>query len=159
MGSHPKPNERREARLLRRRHGMPVKQIAARIGVSVSSVSLWVRDIQLGESQRQRNLRRASALRGAGWRETCRAKRAAYQEEGRTGAREGNPLHEAGCMLYWAEGAKDRNALELANSDVHLVRFFCRFLRNSFDVGAADFRIRLNVYTNNGLTIDEIEDH
>ena len=65
----------------------------------------------------------------------------------------------AGCMLYWAEGAKERNVVKFANSDAAMVRFFVRFLKESFDVPSADFRLRLNVYTNNGLTVREIEDH
>jgi hypothetical protein len=60
-------------------------------------------------------------------------------------------------MLYWAEGGKRRNAVKLVNSDVHLVRFFCRFLREGFKVPAESFRVSLNVYTNNGLTVEEIE--
>jgi hypothetical protein len=62
-------------------------------------------------------------------------------------------------MLYWAEGSKERNAALLANSDVHLVRFFCTFLRTCFPVRAEDLRIRLNVYTGNGLSIQDIERH
>jgi len=80
-----------------------------------------------------------------------------YQREGRERARGRDPLHMAGCMLYWAEGSKERNAALLANSDVHLVRFFCGFLRTCFAVGAQDFRVRLNVYTGNGISIEEIE--
>ena len=65
----------------------------------------------------------------------------------------------AGCMLYWAEGAKARNTLTFANSDAHMLRFFATFLRQTMGVPASDFRIRLNVYTNNGLSVKEIEDH
>lgn len=64
----------------------------------------------------------------------------------------------AGCMLYWAEGAKDRNVVKFANSDVAMVRFFVRFLKQCFGVRSSDFRLRLNVYTNNGLSLREIED-
>jgi hypothetical protein len=60
-------------------------------------------------------------------------------------------------VLDWAERAKSRNQLRLVNSDVELVRFFVRFLKESMGVRAADFNMRLNVYTNNGRSIDEIE--
>jgi len=65
----------------------------------------------------------------------------------------------AGCMLYWAEGSKQRNTLTFANSDVEMVRFFLTFLRDSFGVLPADCRVRLNVYTNCGLPLHEIERH
>lgn len=62
-------------------------------------------------------------------------------------------------MLYWAEGAKARNVLKFANSDSGMVRFFCRFLRQSLGVTTDRLAIRLNVYTGNGLTVREIEEH
>jgi hypothetical protein len=51
-----------------------------------------------------------------------------YQEEGRAKAREGDPLRLAGCMLYWAEGRKHKNALALINSDPDMLMFYLRFL-------------------------------
>ncbi len=62
-------------------------------------------------------------------------------------------------MLYWAEGAKDKNCVGFCNSDVHMVRFFARFLRKCFDLGPGDFSMSLNVYLGNGLELKEIEDH
>jgi hypothetical protein len=83
----------------------------------------------------------------------------AYQQEGRERARRGDPIHMAGCMLYWAEGSKQRNRLTFANSDVEMVRFFSRFLMECLGVAPTDCRVRLNVYTNNGLPLKEIERH
>jgi transposase-like protein len=154
-----KPEEKREARRLRRRTGMPVRQIAVRLGVSQSSVSVWVRDIEITPAQLTRNWRQAGAIRGAEWAETNRERRRAYQREGRKRAAGGERLHEAGCMLYWAEGGKDRNVMTFCNSDVNMVRFMRHFLTECFGVEPEQFILRLNVYTNNGLTVTEIEDH
>jgi len=65
----------------------------------------------------------------------------------------------AGCLLYWAEGSKDRNTMHFANSDINLVRFFCQFLRESLGVRPEEITVRLNVYTGNGLSVRAIEDH
>lgn len=65
----------------------------------------------------------------------------------------------AGCLLYWAEGSKGRNTVHFANSDVNMVKFFCHFLRESLGVRSEDLTLRLNVYTGNGLSLREIEDH
>ncbi len=62
-------------------------------------------------------------------------------------------------MLYWAEGSKERNVVIFCNSDVNMVAFFSRFLRESFGVAPKKIALRLNVYTNNGLSIEEIEHH
>ena len=161
-----KPLELARARRLRS-EGMSLKKIAVEVGVSPSSVLLWTRDIHLTPEQASANLRQpggpwdrqriraASAARST----VCRARRAEYQQEGRLRARAGDPLHQAGCMLYWAEGSKDRNVVKLTNSDARLMRFFCRFLTCSLRIDPAALRVSINVYTNNGLTIGEIEDH
>ena len=60
-------------------------------------------------------------------------------------------------MLYWAEGAKTRNTVKFVNSDPHMLRLFLRFLRKCLGVDAQRFRISLNVYTGNGLSVLEIE--
>src|SRR4051794_1234173 len=119
MGTHPKPIERKQARALRKR-GMPMKEIAGRLGVSPSSVSLWTRDIQLSPEQTERNLREAGRRRGVAWQELNRSRRLTYQLEGRERARQSEPQHQAGCMLYWAEGSKERNSVVFANSDVNM---------------------------------------
>lgn len=152
-----KPREQREARRLRLVHGLPIKQIAARLGVSPASAHAWTRDIEISEQQRVRNLRAGREQFAHRWVEINRDKRRSYQEEGRTIARRGESLHEAGCMLYWAEGSKDRGVVTFANSDRAMLAFFWRFLTEYFDVDPQRVRLRLNVYLNNGLSLGEIE--
>jgi hypothetical protein len=159
-----KPMERARARELRT-EGLPYRKIASALGVSVGSAYLWTNDIELTPEQIERNLhgptgplnpdrvRRAAAS----WSRRCRLKRLGYQEEGRERARQGDPLHLAGCMLYWAEGAKARNCAKLTNSDPNMVRFFRRFLTASLGVPIEKISMTLNVYTTNGMTIEEIE--
>lgn len=60
-------------------------------------------------------------------------------------------------MLYWAEGAKGRNAVKFVNSDAQMVRFFRRFLTDALGVSLDKISMALNVYTTNDLTIVEIE--
>jgi hypothetical protein len=42
---------------------------------------------------------------------------------------------------------------------VDLVTFFCRSLRERLGVRPEDLAVRLNVYTSNGLSLRQIEDH
>jgi len=62
-----------------------------------------------------------------------------------------------GCMLYWAEGAKSRNSLKLANSDPNMLAFFTRFLKECFGVSPDDFVARVNCYTTPELSADDVE--
>jgi predicted transcriptional regulator len=145
-----KTAERIEARRLRR-EGISIKNIARRVGVSQSSVSIWVRDIELTPEQHQRlnernRLHYRQVLAHAVLAERHRERRRAAQMEGRRQARAGDPFHAAGCMLYWAEGSKTRNAVKITNSDPEVLRFFVRFVRAYFDVTDEMFRVTCNLF-------------
>lgn len=85
--------------------------------------------------------------------------RSEFQREGRTRARSGDLLHQAGCLLYWAEGSKGRNAVKFSNSDARMAQLFRRFLTESLAIEPLAIRVSLNVYTTNDLSIDQIEKH
>jgi hypothetical protein len=146
---------------------MPIKRIAGRVSVSPGTVHAWTRDIELTPEQRRRNQfgprgpqnPEHVAARAATWRKTNQNRRLCAQLEGRIRAHEVEALHLAGCMLYWAEGAKARNTLNFANSDLNMVKLFCRFLRECLDVPGERITLRLNVYTGNGISLREIENH
>jgi transposase-like protein len=157
-----KTEERKRARELRREEGLPIKEIARRVGVSVSSVSVWVRDIELSPEQhaelRAKNPAHNQLLSGRGVASANRrAERIAYQTRGREVARTGDMLHMAGCMLYWAEGGKARNQLRFTNSDPEMIRFFVRFLRECFGIGPHDIRITCNLFADHVSREREIE--
>jgi hypothetical protein len=153
-----------QARALRNQ-GMPYKRIAALLGVSPSSAFNWTHDIELTPAQQEANLRGPTgplnpervARAAASWAARCRERRRICQDEGRATAREGSPLHQAGCLLYWAEGAKGRNSIGFSNSDPYMVRLFRRFLTECLGIDPRSIRLSINVYTNNGMTIEEIE--
>ena len=157
-----KAEERQLARVLRRYDGLSIKEIAGHLGVSVSSVSLWVRDIALTPEQREvlerRNPIRNGQLRGSASNAArCRAVRLEAQAHGRARARHADPLHAEGCMLYWAEGAKARNQVMLANADPDLLLVFVRFLRCCYGVEKDRIALSVNCFVDNGLTVREIE--
>jgi transposase-like protein len=158
-----KPDKREEARRLRREEGLPITEICRRLGVSKSSVSLWVRDIELTEEQKaelhKNHYAYHAQLRGGHSNaKKFRALREQYQQEGRLKARERDPLHIAGCMLYWGEGAKNRNVLNLGNSDTDLIQFYVRFLRQSLQINEIDIVLRIYCYLGNGIAQQDIED-
>jgi len=148
---------REKARQLRR-EGHSLGDIAAQVGVVKSTVSYWVRDIELDDSQilaldEAKRARLRAQNRGAkANRDKFRAMRTAYQQAGRLRARENpTPLHLMGCMLYWAEGAKGRTEVAFVNSDPVMVLIFCRFLKEELSI--PDERIVLQV-TSHSLDIE-----
>ena len=148
---------------MRRVEGAPIKEIARRLQVSTSSVSHWVRDIALSDEQhaalRLLNPAYNPELRGHNRRaETAREVRRAWQEQGRRDARECDALHQAGCMLFWAEGSKSRGSVKVANADVELLKLFIRFLEASYEVPRHRLTICCQVHLGNGLSLEEIDE-
>jgi transposase len=122
-----------------REQGLGYNQIAAELGVSKSSVSLWVRDLPRPErlSYEECCRRVAEGVRRY-WaaerpvreaqREATRA--AAAAEVGKLTQRE---LLAVGAIAYWCEGAKNKpyhrhDRVTFMNSDPRLITLFLRFL-------------------------------
>jgi len=157
-----KKAEREEARRLRREKGLSINKIAEIVGVSKNSVSRWVRDIPLTDNQRHQLIENSKSYgaqhQGSKANKIKHRKiREGYQQIGREKAREGDPLHLAGCMLYWAEGSKSRNECRFTNSDPNMMIAYINFLRNSLHIKDSQLQFRITTYLGNGLTIEEIE--
>jgi hypothetical protein len=144
-----------------RRCGASLATIQRALGVAKSTVSLWVRDIPLDEEHRRALEAANPALNGRevgqrAWSRACRDERHRAQQHGRVFARRGDALHCAGCMLFWGEGSKERNGVIFTNTDVDMLRFFLRFLTESYGVRKDVIRLRINCHLGNGLTVGEI---
>jgi transcriptional regulator with XRE-family HTH domain len=133
-----KDDLRAKARDLREQ-GLDYKQIAKELGVSKSSVSLWVRDMPRPARLSYEECRQRSAegvrqywaterpIREAERRADCAA--AAAQ----IGALNDREILIAGAIAYWCEGTKNKpyrrdDRVTFMNSDPALVTFFLRFL-------------------------------
>jgi hypothetical protein len=150
MGYRGKTVERRQARQLRRT-GLPLGEIAARLGVSKSSVSLWVRDVEFsGPIVRPARGRRRdpNALQRRKQGEIERLLEEGRVRIGRLSERE---FLVAGAALYAGEGAKRDGSVLFANSDPRMVAFFCSWLRRFFEVDESRLRVRL--YLHQGLDL------
>jgi transposase len=133
-----KDEQRGKARALRA-GGATYDEIAAELGVSKGSVSLWVRDMPRRgklsyEEFRQRNADGVSRY----WQAESARREALRQQISATGADEIGVLSDrevliAGAIAYWCEGSKSKphrreDRVTFINSDPRLVTFFLRFL-------------------------------
>jgi transcriptional regulator with XRE-family HTH domain len=134
--------------------GLDYEEIAAELGVSKSSVSLWVRDLPRppGLSYEECRKRAAEGIRKY-W-ETERPAREAEREAARAAAAaqigqlSDRELLIAGAIAYWCEGAKNKpyrrsDRVAFMNSDPSLIRFFLRFLSAA---GIASDQLIFRVY-------------
>lgn len=150
-----KDHLREPARELRRQ-GKTYDEIVTELGVSRSSVSLWVRDIPPPQACHPSWTPEARAKREVRTQRRRRAKieaRKAHREDPLTelfplGARE---ALITGAIAYWCEGAKWKEWMPAApgvtfiNSDPGLVRLFLRFL-DVVPVQFGDLRYRLSIH-------------
>ncbi len=146
MGYRGKVAEQERARELRAR-AWTLAEIAAELGVSRSSVSVWVRDVVFEPKPRQRPLfRNPSSLH--------LAKLAEIEEmdvwgRDQIGSLSGAAFLAAGVALYAGEGAKTDHSVNFANTDPAMIAFFCAWLRQYFAIDES--RLRLSVYLHEGL--------
>ena len=158
MGYRGKVAEQEQARVLRAQ-AWTLNEIAAELGVSKSSVSLWVRDVRFDEATRAA---RAGANRNRGGRGRApnvlrqrrlgEIERLAREGRERIGDLSDRDLLIAGTALYAGEGAKTDGAVAFANSDPRMVRLFCCWLRRFFDID--EERLRLYLYLHEGLDLE-----
>ena len=141
-----------EARRLRG-EGLSYDQIAKRLGVSKSSVSLWVRDLPRPPhlSPEESRKRSAEGVRRYWKREY------AHRDELRAAV--GRQIGEltdretliAGAIAYWCEGSKTKPwrtagaKVTFINSDPGLIRFFLHFL-DVAGIDRADLIFRVHIH-------------
>lgn len=152
MGNRGKIKEQERARALRAQN-RTLADIAQTLGVSKSSVSLWVRDVPFTPSRRRYgSQRRRQPLRERKVREIEELNREGVV---RIGALSDGAFFIAGVALYAGEGAKADALVKFANSDPEMVRFFCAWFRRFFEVDEA--RLRCSVYLHQGLDLEATE--
>lgn len=152
--------EKKRKAILLRKQGKSVRQITQELGVSKSSVSRWVRNVEMTPELKALLQSRNPATTGhiAGpeaIRKKHEAFRQKWRDQGRQDALRKDWIHIAGCMLYWGEGTKNRNTCAMTNSDPDMLRLFVKFL-HYMGVPNSKIRLSLSVYTDI-LTVEECE--
>lgn len=160
MGYRGKVEERQRARELRAQ-SWTLNEIAAELGVSKGSVSIWVRDVEFVPRPRNRG-------HPAGPKHPMRLKKEAELERCRKEAEQWAAsivtrhdvdlaLAMYALALYAGEGGKAEGSVIFANSDPVLVRVFLRWLRSEFELDEA--RLRVGLYLHADLDLSAAIDH
>ncbi len=149
-----KVSEKQEAIRLRLL-GRSLSEIVARLGVSKSSASVWLRDVRLSD-RAQKIISQKSDTGRLKSAETHRTQTRARLEESASLATEtvadvhvDKNLSAIICaLLYWCEGEKTKNdkTLTFANSDPRLVATFLHLMRNGFELDEKKFRVCLHLH-------------
>ena len=145
-----------------RKQGFSLRTISKQLGACRSSVSYWVRNVLLTDAQKTQLIanKNNSGYLGFGARVVAaksKEKRMEYQNIGIEKASNCDIEYSMGCMLYWAEGSKNKNAVIFTNTDVDMMVFFVNFMRKYFNCNNEDFAVSINTYLDNGYTEIEVE--
>ena len=137
-----------------RAENMTLADIAAALGVSKSSVSLWVRDVPFTPSKRrygpQRRPHPAHTAKLRQIEELDAARRRAHRHPRRS-----KPSSSPASPSTPAKAPRATEAVTFANTDERMVSFFCAWLRRFFVIDES--RLRVRVYLHEGLDLDAAE--
>jgi AcrR family transcriptional regulator len=155
MGYRGKVEQHQQARELRAL-SWTLQEIADELGVSKSSVSTWVRDVEFEPRPRNRG-------HPAGPKHPMRLKKEAElercREEAEAWLRDMSDRDLAMfCLgLYAGEGSKTEGALSMANTNPRYLRVLLAWLRDAFDLDES--RLRARLYLHDGLDLDQATRH
>ncbi len=133
-----------------RKKGGSVREISKELGVSKSSVSLWVRNVALSdkaknviENKYTNGQLKAQLARRAQTSEKLKSARQFAKNVVEKFSQNTSTNHVICAMLYWCEGTKSVSDREFTftNSDPDLVITFLRLLRSSFQINEQKFRV------------------
>jgi transcriptional regulator with XRE-family HTH domain len=160
-----RPNAKDELRTTARslrNLGLDYEEIAARLGVSKSSVSLWVRDLPRPARLSPDECRKRSAEGARRYWEAERPLRearlagVAARATAEVGEMTDREILIAGAIAYWCEGTKNKahrrtDRVVFINSDPLLIGFFLKFLDTA---GIAPEALVFRVYIHENADIE-----
>lgn len=134
-----------------RKKGLSYNEIRKQVSVAKSTLSLWLKEVQLTKEQRIRLYTKNIFILNRGpnsqkerrLREITEIVKNAQNEISKSISLESYRLF--GAALYWAEGTK-KQRLEITNSDPHLILFMVKWFERIFDVSPKKFKAWLNIY-------------
>ncbi len=142
----------REKAIELRKQQLSYSQIKERLGVSKSTLSVWLKDLPLSREQIN-NLRANSEKRIEKFRQTMRVKRDERLSRVYSVQKDSllplskKEVYIAGLFLYLGEGSKTRNQTCLSNTNPKTIHFFLYWLTKICDIPQKKIKIRLHLYS------------
>lgn len=151
--------EEKQKAIKLREKGESIKQIARILGVSKSSVSVWVREVPISLRQREKLFLNSQSLEVVEKRRNSRIKNEKAKRQiiidkacKDIKAISVSELKIIGIIFYWAEGGKTKRGLvRVANSDPNVIKIMMRFFREVCEV--KELKFRGHIHTHSHLNI------
>lgn len=160
-------SEERLRALQLRKEGKSIKEIAKSLGVSVGSVSTWVRSVVLTDQQIELLSQRSTdpyygrkkeylnKLKKRHENKVAKLHKEGLRNVGNLSKRE---IFLIGSALYWGEGFKKDRQVGLASLDKDIARFFIYWLKSCFDIKSKDLIVRVTANVSYKSQIDKLEE-
>ena len=160
-----KSKEKNKALKLRQK-GESIKDIARKLKIAKSTVSLWCRDIKLTAEQIQRLHEKMvkggykGRMKGARMQYERRLKK--VKEWEKKGVKQiqkisNRDLLIAGISLYWGEGTRKTRHLSFSNSDPEMIKFMIRFFRKVCKIEKDRFTAYIGINKIHKNRVKEVE--
>lgn len=134
-----------------RKQGLSYNEIQKQVKVAKSSLSLWLKDIELSSEHKKRLYTKQVAILALGpYSQKKRRQREVEEITNKALSEIKLPLPPEtfkmmGAALYWAEGSKTQ-MFQFTNSDPHMILFFVRWVELIFSIMPKSIKAHLNIY-------------
>jgi len=150
-----------------RKQGKSIKEIAKKLKISKSTVSIWCRDIQLTPEQIARLDERQIKGSYKGRIKGARIQRERYLKKVETIKKQASKeikkiskrdLFIAGIGLYWGEGSKTGCLVRFYNSDPRIIYFMMTWFRKIFNIPTERFGMFININKVHKNRLDDVKE-
>jgi transcriptional regulator with XRE-family HTH domain len=151
-----KTEKRIQAESLRKEQGLSYSDISKVIGVSKSTLSSWLNHIYLSDEQQEQLRRRMVSNRASFAARAWSVNQKRYQKARQLAVQAGIgvfdeiPEHRSVdelslAMLYLGEGSKSYGRVQIASTQVVILRYFLTTLKQLYTIDETRLRFRLNL--------------
>lgn len=145
---------------------MSYSEILKIIPVAKSTLSIWLRSVDLSKTQQQRLTAKklAAGKRGGAVRKEMRIDTTAEivsRSKKQIGIISKRELFLIGAVLYWAEGTKEKetapgSGIQFTNSDPKMLRIFLLWLRSSCVIDESEIHFQVYLHETNKDRVREV---
>lgn len=144
----------REKAIQLRKQGYTYSQIKLELGLPKSTLSGWLRNLQLTEQQLKKLIKNKDSkelLRRERYSITRKNQKLerfkkVYEEQKKILPLSKRELFLMGTFLYWGEGEKTHGIVSISNTDPRIIKFALYWMVNILDIPKSKIKAQLHLY-------------
>lgn len=149
-----------------RKRGFSYSEILKKVPVAKSTLSLWLKSVNLSKGQRQRLTQKKLDAMKRGWikvhqnriEKTKIIRESAIADVGQISKKD---LWLIGSMLYWAEGTKEKKhsvsqQVSFNNSDPLMISIFLKWLKEPVGIKSEEINYEIYIHENSKNNVADV---